>query len=222
MSIAGLDPVIPGTSDTYSSTKKVLGKEDFLMMLVTQLQNQDPLNPLDATEFTAQLAQFSSLEQLSNINKNLEYLQMYQASLNNSQAMGFIGKTVLATGDSIVVEEGVSDGINFYLGGDAGSVFVNIYGPAGNFIRTINMGAMGSGNHKTEWDGTDSDGNQVPDGKYSFKVLATDEAGNDLDVSTFSFGKVTGVTFKDGSAYVLAGNQEIPLGSIIKVVEAEE
>jgi flagellar basal-body rod modification protein FlgD len=222
MAIAGLDPVIAGTSQTYSSTGDVLGKDDFLKMLVTQLQNQDPLNPMEGTEFTAQLAQFSSLEQLSNVNENLEYLHMYQASLNNSQAMGFIGKTILGTGDSLIVKEGVSDNINFNLGGDASGVFVNIYDAGSNLIRTIDMGAMSRGNHMTEWDVTDDDGYEVVDGEYSFKVLATDAEGNEIDVSTFGLGKVTGVTFKDGSAYVVVGNKELALGSIFKVIETEE
>src|SRR5210317_754089 len=79
----------------------VMGKDDFLNLLITQLQNQDPLKPTDSTEFTAQLAQFSSLEQLGNVNENLKQLQDFQASINNSQAVSLIGKEITATGNSL-------------------------------------------------------------------------------------------------------------------------
>ena len=79
-------------ASTAAAASKTMGKEAFLKLLITQLQYQDPMNPADSTEFTAQLAQFSSLEQLSNVNENLNTLKLYQASMNNSQAVSFIGK----------------------------------------------------------------------------------------------------------------------------------
>jgi flagellar basal-body rod modification protein FlgD len=84
----------------------VMGKDDFLTLLVAQLQHQDPLNPAESTEFTAQLAQFSSLEQLENIDATLSGFEVYQATLNNIQSSGFIGKTVTATGSMFGVNGG--------------------------------------------------------------------------------------------------------------------
>ena len=105
-------------------TSQELGKDDFLTMLITQLQNQDPLNPTDSVEYTAQLAQFSSLEQLSNVNQNLEYLQMFQASINNAQAVSFIGKEITALGDGIQVTDGVAEACEFRLSADASGVTI--------------------------------------------------------------------------------------------------
>jgi len=198
-----------------------LGKDDFLTLLLTQLQNQDPLNPADSTEYTAQLAQFSSLEQLSNVNTNLEDIQLYQASLNNAQAVSFIGKEILALGDAVQVQDGVASACQFELSADAGGVVVNIYDSVGNFVNAMEQGAMGAGRQSVMWDGTDQHGNRVADGGYRFEVMAVD--ANDLDVgaATYSSGIVDGVTFIQGTTYFLIGNQKIPIGDIVEVAQAD-
>ena len=99
MTVVGLDQVGSRAAQTTESQKSVMGKDDFLQLLVTQLQNQDPLNPADATEFTAQLATFSSLEQLQNINTTLGDVSTSQTVLTNSQAVDYIGKQIQAIGD---------------------------------------------------------------------------------------------------------------------------
>ena len=94
MTVTSVSDVYSQASTTTSTNATVMGKDDFLSLLVAQLQNQDPLNPSDSTEFTAQLAQFSSLEQLQNINDTLAGFEVYQSTLNNIQSSNFIGKTV--------------------------------------------------------------------------------------------------------------------------------
>ena len=206
-------------SETYVPDKTTLGKDDFLKLLVSQLKNQDPLNPMESTEFTAQLAQFSSLEQLTNMNKNLDYLLLYQTSINNAQAVGFIGKTVKAEGNSITVKDGTSDQVQFDLAGDAAGVNVFIYDASDNLIKTINCGALNDGEQSIEWDGTNDDGETVSDGTYTFEVSARDGSGDTIKASTYMTVKVTGVTFKDGNAYLLAGDTEISMNDIIEVTE---
>jgi flagellar basal-body rod modification protein FlgD len=219
MSIVGLDPVYAKDSAFSSQDANTLGKEDFLNLLITQLQNQDPLSPMDSTEFSAQLAQFSSLEQLSNVNENLETMQLFQASLNNSQAVAFIGKSIKASGDSFLMTEGIPDEIHFELAGDARDVFINIYDADGNFVATQQGGSLGAGAHKASWDGTDHEGNKLPDGVYNFEIMAVDVNDKMVDATTFTTGKVTGVTYKNGSSYLLSGDQMIPLGNVIEVTE---
>jgi flagellar basal-body rod modification protein FlgD len=221
MSIAGLTEIKANDATLATPAPNILGKEDFLYLLVTQLKSQDPLEPMKSTEFTAQLAQFSSLEQLCIINENLGYLQLYQASLNNSQAVAFIGKTVKASGNSIYLTDGVPDDIHFELAEDAISSFINIYDYAGNLVRTIEVGALNAGEQTIEWDGTDNEGNKFPDGKYVFEVLATDVNGDMVRTTTYITGRVTGVTFKDGITYLLVGNQEVPVGNVIQITENE-
>ena len=92
------------TTATTASTRNVIGKDEFLKMLIAQLKHQDPMNPMDGTAFTAQLAQFSSLEQLQNINTQLTSFTRQQQSLGNTQAVNLIGREVLAKGDTIQAE----------------------------------------------------------------------------------------------------------------------
>ena len=211
-----------GTSGSYAPEKAVLGKEDFLKLLVEQLKNQDPLNPMESTEFTAQLAQFSSLEQLTNMNENFEYLRLYQASINNAQAVNFMGKTVKASGDSINVKDGASNQLQFDLEGDAATVNIYIYDSSDNLVRTINCGSLDEGEQSIEWDGADEDGETVPDGTYTFEVSAADSGGETVEASTYMTVVVTGITFKNGNACLLAGDIEISMGDIIEVMESSD
>ena len=103
---------INSTSGNWGNS---MGKDQFLQLLLAQLQHQDPLNPMDSTDMTAQLAQFSQLEQLSNINTSLEYSKLYLASLNNAQAVDFIGKEIEARGDSVQLSEGNSAQLSYEL-----------------------------------------------------------------------------------------------------------
>ncbi len=209
--------VSASTTASTTSESSIVGKEDFLKLLVTQLQHQDPLNPAESTEFTAQLAQFSSLEQLTNVNKNLDYLMLYQASINNAQAVDFIGKTIKTSGDTIGVSNGVSDEIAFELPSDAANVTVSIYDGSGQLVATIDAGDLGEGKQSVAWDAEDQEGDTVPDGDYTFEVAAVDTEGNTVEASTFSTAVVTGVTFEEGTTYLIAGGKRIPMGDVVEI-----
>jgi len=217
MSVTGLENVSSGVNTTSSSGINILGKDDFLNLLITQLQHQDPLSPMESAEFTSQLAQFSSLEQMSNVNKNLEVLQLYQASINNSQAVDFIGKTIKALGNSIGVSDGVADQVHFELAENASDTIIHIYDSDKKLVKTIQAGGLNAGEQSVEWDATDNDGNKVPDGSYTFEVVATDTGGNPVSAKTLITATVSGVSFKNGTTYLMAGNQEIPIGSVFSV-----
>lgn len=221
MSVGGLDAVKVAQSTTPEQKNSVLDKDDFLKLLVTQLEAQDPLNPLESTEFTAQLAQFSSLEQLYTINDNMEHLQLYQAAVNNVQAVSLIGKTVKVQGNSIDLKDGVSSAIHFELAADAASVFVNIYDPYGGLAKTIEAGPLNAGEQTLDWDTTDHRGDQMADGDYTFEVFAVDAGKQIVETTALFTGTVTDVVFKDGTAWLLAGNREIPMGNVLQVSETE-
>ncbi len=204
---------VPGTTGATQS----MGKDAFLKLLITQLQHQDPLNPADSTEFTAQLAQFSSLEQLSNINTNLNALQLYQASINNAQAVGFIGKEILANGNSIEKTAGRAATCEFELPAEAKRVVVTIYDAAGGFVKDIDLSGQFSGRQSVAWDGTDRNGAPVADGAYSFEVQAEGANGIALSVSPRSRGVVTGVVFEDGITYLITGQNRFAIGDVLQV-----
>jgi flagellar basal-body rod modification protein FlgD len=222
MSIAGLDTVQMRGSEYTSSDSSVLGKDDFLQLLVAQLKAQDPLNPMESTAFTAQLAQFSSLEQLYNVNDSLGNMLASQASLSNAQTVGFIGKTVRATGNSIEVKDGISDALDFELPSDAKAVFIDIYDSAGGFVRRIESHTRGAGKQSLKWDGADDRGKTVSDGVYTFEVSAVGFQDEALHPTTMTTGKVTGVTFENGMSCLMAGNKKIPLNTLVEVSESED
>jgi flagellar basal-body rod modification protein FlgD len=208
-----------GAATETAAASKSMGKEAFLTLLIAQLQHQDPLNPADSTEFTAQLAQFSSLEQLSNVNENLNALRLYQASINNAQAVSFIGKEVVANGKTLEMKSGQPAACEFELGAAAQRVVVSIYDAAGNFVADFQQTAVTAGKHNLAWDGRDRNGNSVADGMYTFEVQAEGANGEKVAVTTHSKGTVTGVTFEDDVTYLVVGGGRIAIGDVTQVNE---
>jgi flagellar basal-body rod modification protein FlgD len=220
MTVNAISTVSDSGSASLATATNDLDKNAFLKLLTTQLQNQDPLNPTDSTEFTAQLAQFSSLEQLSNINSTLDTLQLYQASSNNAQAVGLIGKDIVANGNSVAMTSGQPVSCDYSLPAAAKSVVVTIYDATGNFVRDYNQTALAAGKQSLTWDGRDRNGNTVADGTYTFEVQAVDATGANLKATTFSKGTVTGITFENGITYLVADGTKTAIGDVVQVTQA--
>jgi flagellar basal-body rod modification protein FlgD len=212
-----LNSIAPGTAQPAASKPAVLGKDDFLNLLITQLQNQDPLNPTDSTEFTAQLAQFSSLEQLNNVNTNLEQLQDFQASANNSQAVSLLGKEITTNGNFLQLADGGPVGFDLSLSSDAATVVSSVYDSTGGFVKSFESQNMVAGQHTLFWDGMDRDGNPVADGSYTVEILAAAADGHDIKTETFFTGIVDKVTFENNTPFLISGNQKIAVGDVIRV-----
>ncbi|UCD77008.1 MAG: hypothetical protein JSW26_16440 [Desulfobacterales bacterium] len=217
-----LNSGVSGGSPLAALPSKVLDKDDFLNLLITQLQNQDPLNPTDSVEFTAQLAQFSSLEQLGNVNDNLQELKNFQASINNSQAVSLIGKTITAAGNFIRLTADIPVECSFKLDDDAALVVANVYDSTGEFVKAIESQDMAAGEHTLLWDGTDRNGNRMPGGDYTFEIMAADLNGKNVDAATFFTGTVDKVTFENNASYLMSGGRKIALGDVIQVAAPEK
>jgi flagellar basal-body rod modification protein FlgD len=205
----GGDMAIAAVGNSYnqtqtSSTTKTLGKDDFLKLFVAQLRSQNPLNPMDNTEFTAQLAQFSSLEQLSNINTQLHDLLLFQNSLQNTLTNNLIGRQVKIPGNEIYLKE--NGEISYTLPEDVSKVKISIYDSGGGLVKEVNLGQQTSGEKSYVWDGTDNSGNRLPEGHYQVKVEALDDSGNPVNVSTMVYGTVTGITFDNNITYLIIDN----------------
>ena len=212
-----IDSVTTGSTQTAGVPTKELDRDAFLSLLVTQLQNQDPLNPTDSAEFTAQLAQFSSLEQLGNVNDNLKELHNFQASINNSQAVSLIGKEITANGNSLNFADGQPAACEFKLEGDASVAVVSIYDHTGGFVKSFESQHLTAGQHTLYWDGTDQNNNPTAPGNYTFEVLAAGADGNNVQTTTFFSGKVNKVIFENNTTYLMSGDQRVALGDIIEV-----
>lgn len=218
-SIQSNESTSPSITGTQSKNETV-GKDEFLNLLVTQLKYQDPLNPMDSTQFTAQLAQFSTLEQMTNVNTNLNTLISSQANMSNYQAVSYIGKNVSSYGNTISKTQGESEQMNFELNQNANKVFVQIYDSSGNLLRQYEEGFMNMGTHEYTWDGKDSNGKTVTDGSYNFQVYAYDSNDQKIDATLFTEKKITGITYDNGEIYLNSGDNLISEKSIFKVSES--
>ena len=219
MTVMSVSDVYSQASTPKTQDNSVMGKDDFLTLLVAQLQHQDPLNPAESTEFTAQLAQFSSLEQLQNIEATLNGFEVYQSTLNNIQSSGFIGKSVTATGSMFGVNGGNPDPIRFDLVNDADSVYIQVYDDFGGFVTDIQAGARQAGEQQVAWDGQDSNGVAVADGAYTFTVMAMNSDGAVVSSNSYTTGIVTGVDYKTGATNLLINDREVPISSVIRIEE---
>ena len=220
MSTVGMDAILsnqgPAKGGSTSEAVKSLGKNDFLKLLVKQLQYQDPLNPVENTDFTAQLAQFTTLETLSNIDENITQLGILQNSINNMNAMSFIGKQVNAKGN-ILNYTGSDLNIDFSLDALAAEVRVKIFAEDGTLVRTIERENVQEGNVQFVWDGTDHNGERVSEGRYRFFVQAADDEGNAVGTTSYAAGVVTGIRYDKGITYLIIGNKEVNIADIDKI-----
>lgn len=215
--------------DTYSTDtaereiKKTLGKDDFLKLLVTQMQFQDPLKPMEHTEFTAQLAQFSSLDQLFAINDGMQELSEIEGGANSVQAVDFIGKEIKATGNKVYFgEDKSSAAIEYTLDSDVSNVIINITDSEGNKVRTIKTGPQEAGGRSIDWDGKKDSGVLASNGEYTFSISAIDLEGNEMVVPTNISGTVTGVSFENSAAYLKVGETRILMTDVDEVKEVSK
>ncbi|WGK62723.1 flagellar hook assembly protein FlgD [Halopseudomonas sp. SMJS2] len=150
-----------------------LGKNEFLELLVAQLNNQDPLAPQENGEFIAQLAQFSTVEGIEKMNSTMEAMASSFQSSQALQASSLVGRTVVVPTDKAMVDPEAGFTGQLALPQASGAVRVNVYDEAGSVVSTINLGAQEGGIHEFTWDGTDASGNVLPAGKYRFEAQAS-------------------------------------------------
>lgn len=219
MDTSGVSSSSSATTSSGSSTSgsQLVDEELFLKLLTKQLEYQDPFKPMDSAEFTAQLAQFSSLDQLYGVNDKLDSFLTNQSAAEMSNATGLIGKEIKASGNSIELSENSSATISYDLASDASSVSIDIYNSSGTKVRTVTLGSETSGSQSYAWDGKDDNGNALDPGVYTISVGATDINKNSVSVSTYIRGTVTGVTFGDTYPNLTVNGTEVSLENVIEV-----
>jgi flagellar basal-body rod modification protein FlgD len=217
MSISALSSVVD-QSQSVSQTSKTdtLTQQDFLNLLVAQMKNQDPLNPIDNNQMATQMAQFASLDALNNMNTTLTNIANSQASMNSLQGIGLLGKKVEANGNSLSVEKGnVSEA--YYQLSSPGKVTIQIFDAQGRLVRTIEDGLKDISKQKVVWDGKNEQGVTQPDGTYQFQVSAVDTKGQSVSASSNFVATVTGISFENGIVYLQCGPKKITLSDIISI-----
>ncbi len=218
-SVQGIGPTQFPASTTGQT---VMGQDDFLKLLVSQLQNQDPMNPMDGTEFASQLAQFTSVEQLENINTTLQSSlsasSLLNQSISNALSTTVIGKDVRASASTFNYAGSGDQNLGYTLPSAAVSAQVKILDQNGNVVRTINNTGITAGDTDVTWDGLTDGGAQAAAGQYTVQVSATDGQGAALTASPFIYGTVTGVKFKSTGTVFVVDGEEIDLSDILEVL----
>lgn len=192
----------------------------FLKLLVTQLKNQDPLKPMDATEFTSQLVQFASVEQQISANANLEKLLGLQQTSQVSDMVNFIGNTIEADAKVVPLENGKAE-FTYDLDTKSDKTAIVIKNSSGLNVFSTD-GENGAGKHNYVWDGKTSSGSIAPDGSYTVVVTAVDRAGEVLGVKQTVFGRVTGAGAENGIVSLFMGDSSVTMDKVQAVKETKK
>jgi flagellar basal-body rod modification protein FlgD len=205
---------------TAGATKRNdLDKDSFLRLLVAQLEHQDPLDPKSDTEFIAQLAQFSSLEQLTNINSSIVSMEKAMGRQDLLGAVSFIGKEVTATGYSLAKEGSKVSSLHFKLPEGSMHTFANIFDGQGNVVRTVNFGPKQAGIYEYTWDGKDYAGNTLKDGVYFVGMAAEGGNGQPVLIDMSVSGVVAGISNQNGQTVLrLKDGREIMLADVREII----
>ncbi len=190
-------PQVASTATPATPAKPVVSaaqatEDRFLTLLVTQMRNQDPLNPMDNAQVTSQMAQLNTVSGINKLNDTLTGLSSLYQSSQAMQASGMIGHFVLAAGTALELKDGVSVG-GVDLGGPADKVVVTIKNAAGDVLDTMDLGSKPAGVANFGWDGKNSDGVAVANGTYQFSVKAV-QGGQDVTTTPLALGTVNSVT----------------------------
>ncbi|MFC7453550.1 flagellar hook assembly protein FlgD [Insolitispirillum peregrinum] len=206
------------TTSSSSSTTLSADFDTFLTLLTTQLENQNPLDPMDSNEFTSQLVQYSQLEQQMATNDTLDSIYSSLNTLSINSALGYVGSEVTVSGETAPLGEG-SDGIDWIydLDSEADSVTLTISDSDGNEVWS-GTGDTDEGLNYFTWDGTDSDGNAVDAGVYTLSVTATDSDGESIDTGIAFTSTVSGIDTSDGDMTLeLEGEMRVTLDAVQKI-----
>lgn len=186
------------TAKSGKSTSSVQDMQNqFLTMLITQLKNQDPMNPMDNAQLTTQLAQMSTVQGITQLNSSLSSLLTQNQATQMLQGASLVGHQVLATGDQLTLSTaGAAAGINLATAAD--KVQVTISDANGTPVKTLTLGQQPSGFMRFAWDGTNNTGQALPTGQYSFAVTAS-AGGKAVDATTYALGGVQSVSMVNGA-----------------------
>lgn len=199
---------------TGSTVKLAEDFQQFLTLLTTQLQNQDPLSPMDSTEFTNQLVQFSQVEQQINMNQKLDNLVAMQLASISSVALGYVGMDISYISSEMSYDGQKPVDITYALASEAVTAKVNIYDNDGALVYSYDA-PKSVGTNKFTWNGTKTNGEPIEAGTYTVKIDALDKNNKTIENSTVVTGHVGGIETQNGVVYVIVGERAVPISAIL-------
>jgi flagellar basal-body rod modification protein FlgD len=186
----------------------------FLTLLTTQLQNQDPLDPMDSTEFTNQLVQFSQVEQSINTNSKLDDLVSLQLGSISGVALGYVGMDINYISREFNFNGETASKVNYVLPRDAVESNINIFNEAGELVFSDTV-PREAGPNEYVWNGQTNGGSIAAPGTYGIQIDAVDKEGSPIENSTVVSGNVRGIESQDGVIFLLVGERAVPLGQVV-------
>lgn len=194
-----------------------MGRDAFMKLLVAQLRNQDPQSPVDSKEFITQLSQLTSVEQLITMSDRLASLEVGMASLANTQVSSIVGKHVDAESKSVLLMDTGGASVPVTLAGRAANVTATFRNEAGEVVGKVELGDTFPGTRAVTWDGTGTNGERAPAGRYTVTLTATDAAGRPVDASTRVSGVVSEISYANGYPEVVIGEARVMLGDVTSI-----
>lgn len=220
-----VSPLYQGSAQATASappiteaTKNAMGQDAFLKMFMAQVTHQNPLDPMDNTEYTAQLATFSSLEQLTKIAGSMDAIAGLKQTVEQGNIVNYIGRGVTLAGDVLPIAQGYVGKVGYALEKDA-IVSVTITDESGSIVATKDLGRLSAGSQSFQWDAKDNAGEVVGDGAYKVTIMAYDDQGNPIEVTDQTVNAlVTGYQKgADGNNYLLLGDVALPMSEVLAV-----
>ena len=220
-----MDPITPTASTSpvtgqgnVQAAVSELGSDVFLRLLVTQLQSQDPTNPVENEDFVAQLAQFTTLEQATNTNELLGDLVAQDTQRTELGLVNLIGRTVISEGDTLSVGKEEQPILGYALSADASFVTTEIFGQNGQIVRKIESNVFqNAGANQVQWDGLDHNGDRVEEGIYRFRVSAEDAQKNSISVLPFAREQVANIVLGAEKPVVVQSGRTLNTQDIISI-----
>lgn len=200
-----------------SNDGKELGKQDFLNLLMTQMANQDPMDPMDSEGMMKQLASLGTVEQLQNLNSQTAKMMEVQQHIARSTAGSMLGKDVEVGAREIPLKNGNTIPVNYKLDGSADRVMLLVHDSTGEMIREINLESRAKGSHEFAWDGRDNDGDLMPNGNYSYNVFARTDGGEEVGVTVTKSGQVSMISFEGNDPLLKVNGEWVQAKEIIGI-----
>jgi flagellar basal-body rod modification protein FlgD len=217
---AGAVPQTEDGSTAQPGVANAFDSNSFMRMFLTQLKYQDPTNPLESYELAAQLAQFSTVEKLTQATSLLQNIQNYSAAINNAEMASLVGKDIAGLRNTVEVKTDGVTTLDYRLDSPRANVTVTVKDESGNIVHSENRGNQNAGAYQVAWDGKDSAGNKVSEGTYTVEVQGVDSDGNIGTVRTTVHGTAISLNLDDANPYyVLSGSNgaRLPASDVLQI-----